>query len=35
MGPLEAQEDAPFSNEGISESRTLNNAKDGLSQSTP
>jgi hypothetical protein len=34
-GPLVVQEDTPFSNEGIHESRTHNNGKDGLSQSTP
>jgi hypothetical protein len=34
-GPSGVQEDTPFSNEGIHESRTHNNRKDGSSQSTP
>jgi hypothetical protein len=34
-GPSGVQEDTPFSNEGIHESCTHNNGKDGSSQSTP
>jgi hypothetical protein len=34
-GPSGVQEDTPFSNKGIHESRTHNNRKDGLSQSIP
>jgi hypothetical protein len=34
-GPSEVQEDTPFSNEGIYESRTHNNRKDGSFQSIP
>jgi hypothetical protein len=33
--PSGVQEDTPFSNEGIHESHTHNNGKDGSSQSTP